>query len=66
MHVTIHLIKRQSISYNRELVFFVYGPEGDYTIQNYVLQSLYDRNIQSHNEKHCFRVILVIPLSPGF
>ena len=66
MQFTVHLNKRQSISYNRELVSFVSGPEKYYTIQNCVLHSLYDHIIQSHNEKHCFRVIVVIPLSPGF
>ena len=40
--------------------------EGDDSIQKCVLQSLYDCIIQSHNEKHCFRFIVVISLSPSF
>ena len=46
--------------------FFISGLEGDDTIQNRVLQALYDRIIRAHNEKQCFRVIVVIPLLPGF
>lgn len=46
--------------------FFISGLDGDDTIQNRVLQALYNRIIRAYNEKQCFRVIVVIPLLPGF
>lgn len=46
--------------------FFISGLEGDDIIQNRVSQALYDRIIRAHNEKKCFRVIVLIPLLPGF
>ncbi|KAH6820241.1 phospholipase D P1 [Perilla frutescens var. hirtella] len=46
--------------------FFISGLSGDDTIQNRVLEALYRRIVRAHNEKKCFRVIVVIPLLPGF
>ncbi|XP_022844837.1 phospholipase D zeta 1 isoform X2 [Olea europaea var. sylvestris] len=46
--------------------FFISGLEGDEIIRNRVLDALYRRILRAHNEKKCFRVIIVIPLLPGF
>ncbi|KAJ3676119.1 hypothetical protein LUZ60_003531 [Juncus effusus] len=46
--------------------FFISGLERDDTIKNRVLEALYRRIMRAHNENKCFRVILVIPLLPGF
>ncbi|CAM8888686.1 unnamed protein product [Rhodiola kirilowii] len=46
--------------------FFVSGLAGDQVIQNRVLDSIYKRILRAHREKKCFRVIVVIPLLPGF
>eukprot|EP00249_Psilotum_nudum_P019640 c27353_g1_i1 orf=427-3258(+) len=46
--------------------FFVSGFDEDDAISNRVLQALYDRILQAHIDKRCFRVILVLPLLPGF
>ncbi|PIN08802.1 Phospholipase D1 [Handroanthus impetiginosus] len=46
--------------------FFISGLSGDEIIQNRVLEALYRRIMRAHNEKKCFRVIVVIPLLPGF
>ncbi|KAJ9181873.1 hypothetical protein P3X46_005920 [Hevea brasiliensis] len=46
--------------------FFISGLSGDETIRNRVLESLYRRIMRAYNEKKCFRVIVVIPLIPGF
>ncbi|GMH13136.1 hypothetical protein Nepgr_014977 [Nepenthes gracilis] len=46
--------------------FFISGLEGDGTIQNRVLEALFRRILQAHKEQKCFRVIVVIPLVPGF
>ncbi|KAL1539118.1 Phospholipase D zeta 1 [Salvia divinorum] len=46
--------------------FFISGLSGDETIQNRVLEALYKRIARAHNEKKSFRVIVVIPLLPGF
>ncbi|XP_065863722.1 phospholipase D zeta 1 isoform X3 [Euphorbia lathyris] len=46
--------------------FFISGLSGDETIRNRVLESLYRRIMRAYNEKKCFRVIIVIPLIPGF
>ncbi|XP_043811423.1 phospholipase D zeta 1 isoform X2 [Manihot esculenta] len=46
--------------------FFISGLSGDETIRNRVLESLYRRILRAYNEKKCFRVIVVIPLIPGF
>lgn len=46
--------------------FFISGLSGDEIIRNRVLESLYRRIMRAHNDKRSFRVIIVIPLLPGF
>ncbi|KAJ9549637.1 hypothetical protein OSB04_022180 [Centaurea solstitialis] len=46
--------------------FFISGLAGDEIIRNRVLDSVYRRIMRAHQEKQCFRVIVVIPLLPGF
>ncbi|XP_019180248.1 PREDICTED: phospholipase D zeta 1-like [Ipomoea nil] len=46
--------------------FFISGLTGDDIIQNRVLDALYKRIMRAYNEKNCFRVIVIIPLLPGF
>ncbi|WCJ23428.1 phospholipase D P1 [Euphorbia peplus] len=46
--------------------FFISGLSGDEIIRNRVLESLYRRIMRAYNEKKCFRVIIVVPLIPGF
>ncbi|MCI34594.1 phospholipase D p1-like, partial [Trifolium medium] len=38
----------------------------DDTIQNRVLEAIYRRILQAHKEQEDFRVIIVLPLLPGF
>ncbi|KAJ0719572.1 putative phospholipase D [Helianthus annuus] len=46
--------------------FFISGLSDDDVIQNHVLEALYRRILRAHKEETCFRVIVVIPLLPGF
>ncbi|MED6197985.1 Phospholipase D zeta 1, partial [Stylosanthes scabra] len=46
--------------------FFISGLENDDTIQNRVLEALYRRILQANKEQNEFRVIVVMPLLPGF
>ncbi|XP_041017183.1 phospholipase D zeta 1-like isoform X1 [Juglans microcarpa x Juglans regia] len=46
--------------------FFISGLKGDEIIQNRVLEALYRRIVKAHKEQKCFRVIVVLPLLPGF
>ncbi|RZC93997.1 hypothetical protein C5167_016692 [Papaver somniferum] len=46
--------------------FFISGLSGDEMIRNRVLEALYRRIIRAHREEKSFRVIVVIPLLPGF
>ncbi|XVF31421.1 hypothetical protein REPUB_Repub16aG0144700 [Reevesia pubescens] len=46
--------------------FFISGLAEDEIIQNRVLEALYRRILLAHKEQKCFRVIVVIPLLPGF
>lgn len=46
--------------------FFISGLSGDDIIKNRVLEALYRRIMRAYNEKKSFRVIIVIPLLPGF
>lgn len=46
--------------------FFISGFSGDEIIQNRILDALYKRILQAHKEQKRFRVIIVIPLLPGF
>ncbi|KAI4372290.1 hypothetical protein MLD38_010537 [Melastoma candidum] len=46
--------------------FFISGLAGDDVIQNRVLDAIYKRILQAHKEGKAFRVIIVLPLLPGF
>ena len=46
--------------------FFISGLEGDDIIHNRVLQALYNRIMRAYREHRCFRVIVLLPLLPGF
>ncbi|KAJ0979908.1 hypothetical protein J5N97_015382 [Dioscorea zingiberensis] len=46
--------------------FFISGLSGDDVIRNRVLEALYRRIMRAEKEKKCFRVIVVMPLLPGF
>ncbi|XP_054786442.1 phospholipase D zeta 1 isoform X1 [Prosopis cineraria] len=46
--------------------FFISGLSGDEMIQNRVLEALYRRIMRAYHDKKPFRVIIVIPLLPGF
>ncbi|XP_050372117.1 phospholipase D zeta 1 isoform X2 [Argentina anserina] len=46
--------------------FFISGLSGDEIIRNRVLEALFRRIMRAYNDKKCFRVIIVIPLVPGF
>ncbi|XP_008795779.1 phospholipase D zeta 1-like [Phoenix dactylifera] len=46
--------------------FFISSLSGDDTIRNRVLEALYRRIMRAEKEKRCFRVIIIIPLLPGF
>ncbi|XP_077218089.1 phospholipase D P1 [Tasmannia lanceolata] len=46
--------------------FFISGLSGDEIIRNRVLEALYRRIMRADKEKKCFRVIIIIPLLPGF
>lgn len=46
--------------------FFISGLSGDDLIRNRVLEALYCRVMRAYREKKTFRVIIVIPLLPGF
>lgn len=46
--------------------FFISGLSGDDSIRNRVLEALYRRIMRAYREKKTFRVIIVVPLLPGF
>ncbi|XP_069144852.1 phospholipase D zeta 1 isoform X2 [Solanum lycopersicum] len=46
--------------------FFISGLAGDEIIHNRVADAIYRRIRRAHKENKCFRVIIVIPLLPGF
>ncbi|KAL1820351.1 hypothetical protein ACET3Z_015220 [Daucus carota] len=46
--------------------FFISGLSGDEIIQNRVLEAIYRRIMKADKEEKVFRVIIVIPLLPGF
>ncbi|URD81123.1 phospholipase d [Musa troglodytarum] len=46
--------------------FFISGLSGDAIIKNRVLEAHYCRIIKAEKENKCFRIIIVIPLLPGF
>ncbi|KAE8675417.1 Phospholipase D p2 [Hibiscus syriacus] len=45
---------------------FISGLAEDEIIQNRVSEALYNQILRAHKEQKCFRVIIVIPLLPGF
>ncbi|XAR48677.1 Phospholipase D [Bertholletia excelsa] len=61
-----YLIERAEHFIYIENQFFISGLSGDEIIQNHVLDALCRRIKRAYNEKKCFRVIIVIPLLPGF
>ncbi|AES61429.2 phospholipase D p2-like protein [Medicago truncatula] len=46
--------------------FFISGLAMDDTIQNRILEAIYRRILKAHKEQEDFRVIVVLPLLPGF
>ncbi|XP_057962752.1 phospholipase D zeta 1-like isoform X2 [Malania oleifera] len=46
--------------------FFISGLSGDEIVQNRIVEALYKRIMLAHKQQKCFRVIVVIPLLPGF
>ncbi|KAK8633595.1 hypothetical protein V6N13_014439 [Hibiscus sabdariffa] len=46
--------------------FFISGLAKDEIIQNRISEALYNRILRAHKEQKCFRIIIVIPLLPGF
>ncbi|OAY75359.1 Phospholipase D zeta 1 [Ananas comosus] len=62
----ISLIEKAEHFIYIENQFFISGLSGDNLIRNRVLEALYRRVMRAEKEKKCFRVIIVIPLLPGF
>ncbi|KAG6504979.1 hypothetical protein ZIOFF_037327 [Zingiber officinale] len=62
----ISLIEKADYFIYIENQFFISGLSGDVIIRNRVLDALYQRILRAEREKMCFRVIIVIPLLPGF
>ncbi|KAK4795592.1 hypothetical protein SAY86_027918 [Trapa natans] len=60
------LIERAEHFIYIENQFFISGLSGDEVIQNRVLDALYKRIVRAHREQRAFRVVVVIPLLPGF
>ncbi|KAJ0976302.1 hypothetical protein J5N97_018267 [Dioscorea zingiberensis] len=62
----ISLIEKAEHFIYIENQFFISGLSGDDVIQNRLLEAMYKRILRAEQEKKCFRVIIVIPLLPGF
>ncbi|XP_078158717.1 phospholipase D zeta 1-like [Carex rostrata] len=62
----ISLIEKSEHFVYIENQFFISGLHGDEIIKNRVLEALYRRIIRAYNERRRFRVIIVLPLLPGF
>ncbi|XP_060966950.1 phospholipase D zeta 1 [Cannabis sativa] len=60
------LIERAEHFVYIENQFFISGLSEDDIIQNRVLEAIYRRILRARKEQKCFRVIVVIPLLPGF
>ncbi|XP_020267613.1 phospholipase D zeta 1-like isoform X2 [Asparagus officinalis] len=60
------LIERAEHFIYIENQFFISGLSGDDIIKNRILEALYRRIMRAEKENKCFRVIIVIPLVPGF
>ncbi|KAK6911613.1 Phospholipase D/Transphosphatidylase [Dillenia turbinata] len=65
-HAYCSLIEKAEHFVYIENQFFISGLSGDEIIQNRVLEALYRRILLAHKEQKYFRVIVVIPLVPGF
>lgn len=61
-----HLTDFNSLATSSQNQFFISGLSGDEIIRNRVLEALFRRIMRAYNDKKCFRVIIVIPLLPGF
>ncbi|XP_058723509.1 phospholipase D zeta 1 [Vicia villosa] len=60
------LIEKSEYFIYIENQFFISGLSGDDMIRNRVSEALYRRIKRAYNDKKTFRVIVVIPLLPGF
>jgi phospholipase D1/2 len=60
------LIEKAEFFVYIENQFFISGLDSDDIIHNRVLQALYTRIMRAHEDRRCFRVIVVMPLLPGF
>ncbi|CAJ2662266.1 phospholipase D zeta 1-like isoform X2 [Trifolium pratense] len=65
-HAYCSLIEKAEYFIYIENQFFISGLSGDDMIRNRVSEALYRRIMRAYNEKKSFRVIIVIPLLPGF
>ncbi|KAK2394906.1 phospholipase D P1 [Trifolium repens] len=65
-HAYCSLIEKAEYFIYIENQFFISGLSGDDMIRNRVSEALYRRIMRAYNEKKSFRVIVVIPLLPGF
>ncbi|CAK9145612.1 unnamed protein product [Ilex paraguariensis] len=65
-HAYCSLIEKAEHLVYIENQFFISGLSGDEIIRNRVLETLYRRIMRAYNDNKCFRVIIVIPLLPGF
>ncbi|KAL5996232.1 hypothetical protein ACLOJK_026306 [Asimina triloba] len=65
MFIFVLVMVRENIALNVNQ-FFISGLSGDDIIRNRVLEALCGRIMRAEKEKKCFRVIIVIPLLPGF
>ncbi|RXH71956.1 hypothetical protein DVH24_025457 [Malus domestica] len=64
--ITIFLTSFYFLPTSSQNQFFISGLSGDEIIRNRVLEALFRRIMRAYNDKKPFRVIIVIPLIPGF
>ncbi|KAI4371396.1 hypothetical protein MLD38_019637 [Melastoma candidum] len=62
----LYLVEKAEHFIYIENQFFISGLSGDDVIRNRVLEALYRRILKAHSDKRPLRVIIVIPLLPGF
>lgn len=61
------MIKRHpNYSFSSQNQFLISGLDGDEILRNRVLDALFRRILRAEKEKKMLRVIIVIPLLPGF
>ena len=60
----LHINSSWAVSLQNQ--FFISGLSGDEIIQNRVSEAIYRRIMKADKEEKVFRVIIVIPLLPGF